>query len=150
VIELVREFYARNKISATDFDCPSQNRCKAAAEKLGGSFTPVRELTLGERYLDSFPKIVVVSLDPGSLDEPASLNIRSEAASDEDLGPQRRHWYRTHEGVAILVEAATKQKITVGEAALWFAHTSVVRCCANLRGRAQAPWQMFWSLPRLP
>ena len=64
-IEQLREFYTRNGISALDFQCPSQGRCKAAAVRDGGTFTTAREAYVGERHLDSRPRIAVVSLDPG-------------------------------------------------------------------------------------
>jgi uracil-DNA glycosylase len=154
-INRLSEFYSREGISALHFKCPCRVRCEAAAKRDGGTFTTAREPVVGLRYLDSRPRIVVVSLDPGSqfdknkgrffAPEEMQLQVRKKIASNEELGPRNRHWYRTHVGVAKIVEAVTQKTITVNDAALWFAHTSVVRCCANLPQSRQAPWEMFWG-----
>lgn len=162
-IKQLREFYGERKISAVNLGCPSQSCCRGATEEHGGTFTTAREVGLGVRYLDGTrPRILVVSLDPGSYpqDEHSKPKTRMmesqicrEPRSKAELGSSNCHWYRTHEGVACLVNALAKEAlakedketITVNEAALWFAHTSVVRCCANLPSRRQAPREMFWS-----
>ena len=46
------------------------------------------------------------------------------------------------------MKAATGTEITPNEAALWFVHTSVVRCCSNLEKGKQAPPEMYWSCRR--
>jgi len=168
MIKQLREFYEREKISAVDFDCPSQSCCRQTAQEHGGTFTTARDVCLGVRYLDSSrPRILVVSLDPGSYTQdehskPETRKLENQICSEprSELGFRNCHWYRTHEGVACVVNALAKEgvacvvdalakegkkTITVNEAALWFAHTSVVRCCANLPGRRQAPWEMSWS-----
>ena len=146
MLNRLKQFYAQNGICAENFDCPCQNRCRAAVAKSEGHFTSARELGIGERYLDGRPKIIVVSLDPGSDDsqpDDRQLRYANEPTSDKDLGRKTRHWYRTHEGVATMIKAVTHNSITVSQAALWFAHTSVVRCCANLPNRHQAPRELF-------
>jgi uracil-DNA glycosylase len=164
LINRLNEFYIDNRISALRFECTSRTCCKAATENHGGKFTTAREISLGERYFESRPRIVVVSLDPGSQfdktkgrylnPDEMKIQIRRDPASKKELGSENRHWYRTHQAVAAIVKAVTGNAITPNpgyeayEAALWFAHTSVVRCCANLKDARQAPWEMFWSCRR--
>lgn len=145
IVQRLRNFYRENKISALDFNCPSCSRCRAVAARDGGDFVATSEVEIGERYLDSAPRILVVSLDPGKMKEPSSLGIVKKQRSKKELGATNRHWYRTHEGVKIIVESTTRNTIDVGEASLWFAHARIVRCSANLPGANQAPKEMFWS-----
>lgn len=156
VIDSLQDFYRENGIFAENFQCVSESRCRYAAENNGGTFTTAREPIIGQRYLDSWPKIVVVSLDPGSqydknedrFLEPHELKLQTVDHAVKHLGPMNRHWYRTHEGVAAIVRKTKSMDITPNEAALWFAHTSVVRCCANLPHSKQAPPAMFWNCRR--
>ena len=135
----LRRYYDARGIGAVDFDCTHSPVCRAAAEHVGGRFVTAREPTVGVRYLAGWPRILVVSLDPGSLDEPTPIQLRSE----EPLGPPNCHWHRTHEGVAEIIYAGTGERLTPAEAGTWFAHLNVVRCCANRVGRREAPNAMF-------
>ena len=153
----LQEFYKKNGISAADFACSSKDWCESAVQAAKGTFTPAREVQFGDLYLTSRPRIVVVSLDPGSQfyqdkgryagPDELQMQIRG-AVPESDPWKKNRHWYRTHEGVAAMVQAMTEQVISPHEAARWFAHTSVVRCCANLPNAREAPWQMYWACRR--
>ena len=145
VVQRLRKFYSSNRISALDFNCPSSDRCKAAAVRDGGAFVATSEVEIGEHYLNSEPRILVVSLDPAEMKEPNPVRIVKTPRPKEELGATNRHWYRTHEGVKIIVETATGDVIAVNEGSLWFAHGRVLRCSANLPGGNQAPKEMFWS-----
>jgi hypothetical protein len=112
---------------------------------------------MGVLYRSERPRILVVSLDPGSTvyqntgkPSPAGkpLKVREVAASDDELRHRQYHWFRTHDGVAAVVTGATGHVISPNEASLWFAHTSVVRCCANLKHRRMAPETLYWNCQR--
>lgn len=141
-------YYRDNGISVDRFNCAYEHSCVAAATAAGGKFTRARAPKIGSCYLHKRPRIVVVSIDSGSDESGQGIRIVEVPAK---CGAKNKHWYRTHEGVATILNALAatdKKMIRPEEAALWFAHTSVARCSANLPRRTQAPSKMHENCRR--
>lgn len=139
LIKALRDYYSENGIAADNFSCPHAPECSA---KAGEDFTTAREPGLGVKYLSrELPRLCMVSLDPGRLDEPSPLTVRQEPA-DVDQWDANRHWPQTHVLASELLQVFDPD-VGPDEAALYFAHTNAVRCCENRPGGKQARWTLY-------
>lgn len=148
----VKQWYADNQISPTDFHCKHAEACKAACEKNGSpGFTESREPCIGEQYEHcdgAFPRLLFISLDAGGIDKDEKLpegrtvtKLRTREENIKNL-PKNRHWYLTHE-MAWKIMKKFKPDLELEDTPAYFAHTNAAKCCANKENSQQAPHEMF-------
>lgn len=145
IFEDVKRYYKEQGISATEFRCVHHSDCRRDHH----GFTEAREPLIGSEYESGkLPKLVFLSLDPGSSDsDPESrtaeaLRLYEEEVCDVHALPKVMHWYRTHE-LAYNLLKQFDSSITLESVHLYFAHTNSAKCCLNNSGRAKADWRMF-------
>jgi hypothetical protein len=124
--------YEANGISALRFACKHHAACSADAP----GFVAAQETFVGPEYAEGgLPRLLFLSLDPGSLD-PAPRTRTMEAVRRRVLAgnvhafPQGRHWYQTHCLAFVLLQAFDPQ-IRLDTVSQYFAHMNSAKCCEN-------------------
>ena len=146
LVDDLRRYYEAQGILATRFTCCHQADCSRGS----ASFTGPKSAYFGEHYEDAhslgLPRLLFVSLDSGSAGSCAEKRLPSAVwppVTEESLGRRNRHWYRTHELAACIVNRIRGTSMKPWEAAPYFAHTNSAKCCQNKLGRGQADGRLF-------
>jgi len=147
LIRELRAFYRKHGIGAEAFDCPHQRECRSGCS----SFTEAREPHVGAKYGEGLPRLVVVSLDPGSADHEVGHRVIERRGTWRPglwraRGREKtRHWYRTLEMVSLLLSPFHEnlESMPVEDVEPYFAHLNSARCCQNKPGRKAADPVLF-------
>lgn len=139
-------FYLESKgISAKGFKCCHYKECKGD----NPNFVKATEPYIGADYIkNELPRVLFVSLDPGSADkDPDSRTLvvikNIEDSGDNPLSFRRgQHWYETHE-LAWRLLRKFLPGLQFKHIGSYFAHTNSAKCCQNNKGMAQAKDIMF-------
>jgi len=141
----LKAFYRENGIGADgEFSCVFKRDCSGNAPNI--DLLP-RESHVGTRYGIGVPRLVFVSLDPGSIKPGADRRIERRDAWKP--GPKKwnksRHWYRTCQ-IAWRVLSASNPALAgmlVEDMEPYFVHVNSARCSQNKSGNAQADFRLF-------
>lgn len=132
-------------ISAHNFKCKHYKECKGG----NPNFVKATEPYVGADYIkNELPRVLFVSLDPGSADKDPDSRKLVVVKNIEDAGcnplslHKGRHWYETHELTWRLIRKFLPglQFKHIGS---YFAHTNSAKCCHNNLGGAMGPDIMF-------
>ena len=160
LIRDLRKYYDRDgiKILSTNFHCEHKVNCSRGCD----NFTEARSAFVGDLYGEGVPRLLLVSLDPGS----------SQVQRDPglDYGPAHN---RTPEGVRrvlsermarVLKDPSVATPTLFGmnrlaqrllgefpgfpngesvDVSRHYAHVNAVKCCMNKKGRVQADNELF-------
>lgn len=149
IVQDVADFYAKKCISALHFNCVHLDKCKANSPK----FTTAREAFIGRAYehrSPSVPRLLFISLDPGTSDADPRLRTVEELRRSADNEchvlrghfPKGRHWFETH-AIAIALLKQFDPQITLDNVHNFFVHTNSAKCCQDKEGNAAADWRLF-------
>lgn len=145
MIKELTSYYKQQGISPLNFRCPHLQVCSRGNEK----FVKAKEAFVGSEYeKGTLPRLLFVSLDPGSSDNnPKRRTVQSvryweEHKCDVEELPKYRHWYRTHELAWILLKRL-KPDLEIQDSHLYFAHVNSVKCCVSNDDHKSAPAVLF-------
>lgn len=145
MIEELVSYYQQKGISALNFRCPHLQACSKGNKK----FVEAKEALVGTEYeKGTLPRLLFVSLDPGSSDrDPKRRTVKfvrhlEEHECDVAQLPKVRHWYRTHELAWILLKKF-KSDLQIQDTHLYFAHVNSVKCCVMNEDHKSAPRTLF-------
>lgn len=133
MIEQLEQYYSDSGILSTNFHCKYYDHCRVGSTDL----VKAKAAYIGSAYeRHSLPRILFVSLDPGSdqdFETPEKRTPLGVRAIEENRDWQRfnplLHWYTTHK-LAVLIAQVTHPAITYRDANHIFAHTNSAKCCA--------------------
>lgn len=144
VIQKLRHFYDAKGISASSFDCPHRRDCKAG----NTTFKTAREAYVGRHYESICPRLVFLSLDPGS-----DRERRNAARGMKRLQKDVERWTREecprkghrHWTLMLAVELLRPfvPRANRDSAVEYIAHTNSAKCCQNKPHGAQADPRLF-------
>lgn len=146
IINRLREYYASRGIGAVAFSCTNRAACSKGAL----DFTEAKEPHIGLRYGEGIPRLVVLSLDPGS--SPSAPENRTIERRDNWKPGWRarglektRHWYRTLEAVHRIFTGIQDSLacVPVEDILPYFAHANSARCCQSKPNRRMADETLF-------
>jgi uracil-DNA glycosylase len=154
------QYYRREGIHAEDFRCrcfsenrSSQSGCKEPCQN-SPCFTKAKSSFVGSEYETCRPRLLFLSLDPGSgeVDEkkrtPEGVRDCEEKRHVESL-PRNQHWYITHElASAILNKCRDGVGLKACTATKYFAHVNSAKCCENNPANKQAKDILFENCRR--
>ena len=132
MIKELTEYYSNNGILSTNFHCKFQDQCASGSQGL----IKAKAAYIGAEYeKHSLPRILFVSLDPGS-DQSFELPEQRTPQGVRDIEGNRYwqafspllHWHATHR-LALLAAQVKNPSLTEQDANLIFAHTNSAKCC---------------------
>ena len=144
MLERLTAFYESHGISPVSFRCPSRSTCSANSPR----FTEAKASFVGPSYEKRrLPRLLFLSLDSGSAEpdprqRTAEAVRRQNLATDVEVLPKNKHWYRTHE-LAFHLLRQFKADLTIPNTRLYFAHVNSAKCCQNKPGNQQADKTLF-------
>lgn len=139
----LREYYEAQGISALGFCCKHQTACKTQSPR----FTAAQETYVGPDYGNTVPRLVIMSLDSGSLDaDPTTRTMdavrRRVLAGDVHRLRKVNHWYQTHR-LALTLLQPFLPALRVERVSRYFAHVNSAKCCQNNPENQQAHRLLF-------
>ena len=165
LIEKLTAYYEEKKILSTKFDCPHFARCRqgmcltpdnARTEKEAlNTFTKAKSALVGKHYEDTVPRLLFVSLDPGS-----AIHITHSFASPQSRTPKalqhhpkfelevlrakrKRHWIHTNEMAYVIYSSCGIHPDTMIDSSDYFSHVNAFKCSVNNPGRGKASSRLF-------
>ncbi len=145
MIRRLRFYYESKGISANRFNCVHCKECKGGNPDFVGPTEP----TIGADYIkNKLPRVLFVSLDPGSADKDPykrALTVidNIEVVGDDPLSlPKGDHWQETHI-LAWMLLRRFRPSLQFKKVGSYFAHTNSAKCCQNNKGNAMASITMF-------
>jgi hypothetical protein len=132
MIKALNEYYSEVGILSTNFHCKYYDQCVIGSKGL----IKGKSAYIGPEYeKHSLPRILFVSLDPGSDQSyetpqkrtPEGVRQIEEHRDWQQFNPLL-HWHATHK-LAYLIAQVLKPSITIKDANLIFAHTNSAKCC---------------------
>ena len=165
ILRDLREYYDKNKILSTNFDCKHLAKCQdclpptpvdaTTPKEAENTFTEAKSAFVGDRYCECAPRLLFVSLDPGSAltdKDPGYNYISDESRSPEGVkngeldrmlrnrlgkGRLSLRLHKTNKMAALILEKP------VDEVMRFYAHVNTVKCCMNKKKRKQADKRLF-------
>jgi len=147
MIEKLTAYYQQKGISALDFRCQHLQACGKGNER----FVEAKEAFVGTEYeKGTLPRLLFVSLDPGSSDrDPKRRTVKfvrylEEHKCDVAKLPKARlwHWYYTHD-LAWKLLKKLKPDLQKQDSHLYFANVNSVKCCVGNANHKSAPAVLF-------
>jgi hypothetical protein len=156
-IQLVH-YYLQRGIHPEQFACPHQDFCRTFAYQ--NDMTEAKMSTVGSHYESTYPKVVVISLDPpygnqGDFVKPEQRTTTyvtaKHEADDYSVNRPNPHWaltqmivkdllclfgYKAQVGAAVVTETYAGRPIE--NVTAFFAHINVAKCSMNNPGKGQA------------
>jgi hypothetical protein len=146
MIDLLTAYYDEAGILSTNFHCPYYEQCVIGSVNL----IKGKAAFIGTDYEShSLPRILFVSLDPGSdssfeLPEnrtPEGVRAVESKQNWQSFNPLL-HWHATHK-FAVLIAQIFQPSITYRDANRIFAHTNSAKCCAVKKGNDMSPAVLY-------
>jgi len=143
VIQKLRHYYNQNGIAANYFTCTHYANCRGKNK----SFKKAREAYVGRYYENTCPRLLFLSLDPGSDGERRNAS-RGMKQLQKDIekwtpnAPKKGHWHWTLMLAVELLQSFIPG-ITRDSVVKYFAHTNSAKCCQNKRHGAEADSRLF-------
>ncbi len=140
----LRAYFDSVGLSANNFSCMNCKECKAG----NPNFVEATEPYVGVRYeMHKLPRILFVSLDPGSADkDPNTRTMEYARKWMTTCNPlelhRNQHWYETHK-LAWRILRKFLPVLQFRKIGSYFAHTNCAKCCHNNVGNARGPNVMF-------
>jgi len=145
MLKALSSYYLQKGISPLDFRCQHLQSCSKGNDK----FVEAKGAFVGIEYeKGTLPRLLFVSLDPGSSDPTPerrtveAVRIQEEHDCDVEKLPKNRHWYRTHE-LAYLLLKSFKTDLQIQNSHSYFAHVNSVKCCVNNENHRSASPILF-------
>ena len=145
-------FYLESKgISAKRFKCCHYKECKGG----NPNFVKATEPTIGADYIkNELPRVLFVSLDPGSADKDPNSRTLAVINNIGDSGnplslSKGDHWHETHV-LAWMLLRRFLPSLQFKHIGSYFAHTNSAKCCQNNAGNAMASITMFNNCKKFP
>lgn len=145
MIKELTAYYQEKGISALNFRCQYLQACGKSNKR----FVEAKEAFVGTEYeKGSLPRLLFLSLDPGSSDrDPKRRTLEFVRHSEEHECDvvnllKARHWYRTHELAWILLKKI-KPDLQMQDSHLYFAHVNSVKCCVSNDNHKSASPALF-------
>ena len=170
ILRDLREYYDKNKILSTNFNCKHLAKCQGCRPPTPvdatiptdakDTFTQAKAAFVGDRYCEHVPRLLFVSLDPGSV-------LKHNDPKYNHISPESRTLAGVWEGNTRIMRDIIKGKsiprqrldgtnqvaeailcafsgIPQGEhAMLFYAHINAAKCTTNKKGREQADKELF-------
>lgn len=133
MIKDLTDFYSRERILSTNFDCPCKPQCSGQNPN---GLVEGKAAYIGKAYEDhSVPRILFISLDMGSDQDFETREKRTPEGVRQVEGNRNWqtlnplwHWYETHYFALKLVEKLG-YPVSRSDANHIFAHTNSAKCC---------------------
>jgi hypothetical protein len=145
MLKELSSYYQRKGISPLDFRCQHLQVCSNGNDR----FVEAKGAFVGTEYeKGTLPRLLFVSLDPGSSDRDPkrrsveSVRLQEEHDCDVTKLPKVQHWYRTHELAWILLKRF-KPDLQIQDSHSYFAHVNSVKCCTSSENHSSAPPILF-------
>ena len=146
MLDSLRAYYRASGLTPEEFSCARRSSCAAR----GGGISGPRQAFVGEGYEHrAVPRLLFVSLDPGSTDETDCRTTdefrhwqRTNYNVDHRSFHKGRHWYLTHR-MALQFLAPFLPGAGIRDIHQYFAHTNSAKCCMNKSGRRMADNTLF-------
>ena len=165
LIDKLTDYYEEKKILSTNFCCPRFELCRqgmcltpenAHTEKEAlNTFTQAKSALVGKHYEHTTPRLLFVSLDPGS-----AIHITHSFASPQSRTPealqrhpkfelevlrkkQKRHWIHTNKMAYIIYSVCGIYPMEIIDASDYFSHVNAFKCSVNKLGRGKASSRLF-------
>lgn len=144
LIDDLKEYYIKNKIYATNFNCKFKNECSKNCDK----FTEAKAAFIPINYETSFIKLAFLSLDSGSSEaESEKRTIEGVRQNNEQYIvarlPKGRHWYETHYWATEILNKIGGYNIDIEDSKKYFAHINSAKCCQNKKSNMEADDILF-------
>jgi len=144
MIDKIEEYYRDKVILSTNFECSYKKECGRQSEKFYG---PKSAFISSGYEKGTLPRLLILSLDPGSSEENPSKRLpiavrEFEETRDISLLHKGRHWYRTHE-LAFHILRQFKDDLNIEDVKHYFAHVNTVKCSMNNPYNKQADKMLF-------
>lgn len=169
LLKKLENYYRNNGILSTDFKCEYFNECRGemkltpenakTAEEVRETFTTAKSALVGECYGDSVPRLLFVSLDPGSAIREGSPANYSSAKSRLPEEVRRINMERAERikcggeksaprikgtnNLAYCILRAFNSEIAEDAVIKYYAHINSVKCCMNKKDRKKAAGILF-------
>ena len=161
----LENYYRESGILSTAFQCKHERECRGhlpltpesatSPQDAKNTFTKAKAAFVGDRYCECVPRLLFVSLDPGSAltdKDPGYNYILDESRSPEgvkkgELDRIRRN--RLGKGLLSLRLHATNKMAALilgkptDEVMCFYAHVNTVKCSMNKKKREQADKRLF-------
>lgn len=149
MLKQLKEFYAKNEILSTNFNCKHLKSCKRDCK----DFTEAKSAYAGSGYeAGKLPKLLFVSADPGTdggikdpkrrLPEQVRQGEEGEWSVNDDLH-KGSHWGRTYELAWYILKRFDSHFEDIENVKGFFAHANAAKCCMNNPQNAQADNILF-------
>lgn len=132
MLKELNDYYSENGILSTHFHCKYFDQCVSGSK---GLIKGKSAYISTEYEAHSLPRILFVSLDPGSDKSYETPEKRTPEGvrAIEEISPWQSynplwHWHATHK-LALLIAQVIRPSLTVKDANRIFAHTNCVKCC---------------------
>ena len=166
ILRDLREYYDKNKILSTNFDCKHLAKCQSCLPPTPvdatiptdaeDTFTQAKAAFVGDRYCEHVPRLLFVSLDPGRvltdkdseytyvLDENRSPDgvqkgeiNRAQRIHNKQATPSTRLCWTNKMAERVL------EKSIGSNIMRFYAHINAVKCTMNKKGSKQADDRLF-------
>ena len=165
LVEKLTDYYEEKKILSTNFDCPHFARCRqgmrltpedARTEKDAlNTFTQAKSALVGKHYEHTTPRLLFVSLDPGS-----AIHITHSFASPRSRTPEalqhhpkfelevlrkkrKTHWIHTNTMAYVIYSICGIRPYKITDTSDYFSHVNAFKCSVNKPGRSKASSWLF-------
>jgi hypothetical protein len=139
MIKELTEYYNRERILSTNFDCPFKSQCSGQNPN---GLVEGKAAYIGKAYEDhTVPRVLFISLDMGSDQDFETRQKRTPEGVRQIEGHRNWqtlnplwHWYETHYFAWRLIEKLG-YPCSKADANQIFAHTNSAKCCEKKKGR---------------
>ena len=165
LIEELTDYYEEKKILSTNFDCSYFRRCRQGMcltpenarteEEALNTYTQAKSALVGKHYERTTPRLLFVSLDPGS-----AIHITHSFASPQSRTPKalqrhpkfelevlsakrKRHWIHTNEMAYVIYSVCGIHPDAIIDSSDYFSHVNAFKCSVNNPGRGKASSRLF-------